>query len=288
MEEGITNLGRNIKKLDIDNTNQSGSSTITHQKELVPIMQSENGNQAELNNDPEIPRIPIAKRLCRLLFRLCCCCCFSRRVHSSDTFVYPTTLRSGKKTLVLDLDETLVHSSLESVNKYDLKVPIKFREGIIEIYVMLRPGAKDFLEKIGKLYEVIIFTASLESYANPVIDYLDTTKVVKRRLFRDDCVNHNGNLVKNLSNLGRDLKKVIIVDNSPVCYSLHPENAIAINSWFDDENDNQLEDVLKILEILEPMDDVRPLIKALVQKKLDVSPENITLLINRSLLNSPI
>ena len=289
MEEEMKNLARNTKRLKIDNLDQSDISVISYQKELIPIMCSENGSQIRLKNHLENSRVLIARRSCRQFLRLCCCFLFSHRIHSTDSTVFPNNTGKLTKTLVLDLDETLVHSSLKPLDNYDFKIGVKSGEDIIDIFVMLRPGAQDFLERIGVLYEVIIFTASLESYANPVIDFLDRSKVVKKRLFRKDCANHNGNFVKNLSKLGRDLTKLIIVDNSPISYSLHPYNAIAINSWYDDQSDNQLEDILKVLEILEPVDDVRLLLKALIQEKMDISPKNITLIIDsyRSMVNSP-
>lgn len=93
---------------------------------------------------------------------------------------------------------------------------------------------------MGKLFECVLFTASLAKYADPVADLLDKSKVFKARLFREACVYYRGNYVKDLSRLGRDLNKVIIIDNSPASYIFHPDNAVACYSWFDDPNDTQL------------------------------------------------
>lgn len=64
-------------------------------------------------------------------------------------------------------------------------------------------------------------------YADPVADLLDRWGVFRARLFRESCVFHRGNYVKDLSRLGRELSKVIIVDNSPASYIFHPENAVS-------------------------------------------------------------
>lgn len=64
-------------------------------------------------------------------------------------------------------------------------------------------------------------------YADPVADLLDQWGVFRARLFRESCVFHRGNYVKDLSRLGRELSKVIIVDNSPASYIFHPENAVS-------------------------------------------------------------
>jgi RNA polymerase II subunit A small phosphatase-like protein len=49
---------------------------------------------------------------------------------------------------------------------------------------------------MGEIYEVVIFTASLSKYADPVLDQLDIHRVVKHRLFRESCYNNKGNYVK--------------------------------------------------------------------------------------------
>ncbi len=76
--------------------------------------------------------------------------------------------------------------------------------------------------QVSKWYHVIIFTASVRQYGDPVINMLDPTGLVKERLFRSSCVNQRGNFVKDLAVLNRDLSQVIIVDNSPVAYTFNP------------------------------------------------------------------
>ena len=63
-------------------------------------------------------------------------------------------------------------------------------------------------------------------YADPVANLLDKWNVFRSRLFREACVFHRGNYVKDLSRLGRDLQKVVIMDNSPASYVFHPDNAV--------------------------------------------------------------
>uniref|UniRef100_A0A8C5A5N3 Mitochondrial import inner membrane translocase subunit TIM50 n=1 Tax=Gadus morhua TaxID=8049 RepID=A0A8C5A5N3_GADMO len=117
-----------------------------------------------------------------------------------------TIADDGKKCVVIDLDETLVHSSFK--------------------------------------------------YADPVADLLDQWGVFRARLFRESCVFHRGNYVKDLSRLGRELASVIIVDNSPASYIFHPENAVPVQSWFDDMNDSELLDLLPFFEGLSKEDEV--------------------------------
>lgn len=67
----------------------------------------------------------------------------------------------GKKTLVLDLDETLVHSTFQETNDSDYTIPVEIEGNVYNVYVYLRPGAIEFIQKMSELYEVIIYTASL-------------------------------------------------------------------------------------------------------------------------------
>jgi Dullard-like phosphatase family protein len=158
-----------------------------------------------------------------------------------------TALRN-RKCLVIDLDETLVHSNFKYVQDADFVVPVEIDGTVHRVYVLKRPGCDEFLRRVGALYEIVIFTASLAKYANPVLDLLDIHKVVHYRLFREACVNYDGNFVKDLSRLGRDLKNVIIIDNSSTSYMLQQRNAIAIKSWFDDPNDEELVHLANTLE----------------------------------------
>ncbi|CAG8549963.1 16960_t:CDS:2 [Gigaspora rosea] len=162
----------------------------------------------------------------------------------------------GRKCLVLDLDETLVHSSFKIIHQADFVVPVDIENQIHNVYVIKRPGVDQFLRKMGEIYEIVVFTASLSKYADPVLDMLDQHKVVKHRLFRESCFNHKGNYVKNLSHLGRELRDTIIIDNSPASYIFHPTNAVPISSWFNDPHDTELLDLIPFLEDLTTVDDV--------------------------------
>ncbi|KAH8704586.1 HAD-like domain-containing protein [Phaeosphaeriaceae sp. PMI808] len=150
----------------------------------------------------------------------------------------------GKKCLVLDLDETLVHSSF----KADFTIPVEIEGQYHNVYVIKRPGVDQFMKRVGELYEVVVFTASVSKYGDPLLDQLDIHGVVHHRLFRESCYNHQGNY--DLSQIGRDLKDTIIIDNSPTSYIFHPQHAVPISSWFSDAHDNELLDLIPVLEDL--------------------------------------
>ncbi|CAD6887522.1 unnamed protein product [Tilletia controversa] len=163
----------------------------------------------------------------------------------------------GRKCLVLDLDETLVHSSFKMIQNADFIVPVEIEGNFHNVYVIKRPGVDEFMRRMGELYEVVVFTASLSKYADPVLDMLDIHRVVRHRLFRESCFNHKGNYVKDLSQLGREIGETLILDNSPASYIFHPNNAVPISSWFNDPHDTELVDLCEFLRDLSVVDDVR-------------------------------
>jgi RNA polymerase II subunit A small phosphatase-like protein len=162
----------------------------------------------------------------------------------------------NKFCVVIDLDETLVHSSFTPVNNPDFIIPVEIDGTVHQVYVMKRPFVDEFLQKMGELFECVLFTASLGKYADPVTDLLDKWGVFRARLFRESCVFHRGNYVKDLSRLGRELNKIIIVDNSPASYLFHPRNAVPVVSWFDDMSDRLLLDLIPFFEDLAKADDI--------------------------------
>lgn len=165
----------------------------------------------------------------------------------------------GKKCLVLDLDETLVHSSFRAVEGADFVIPVKIEDVVHFVYVAKRPGVDDFLLEMSKHYEIVIYTASLNKYADPLLDLLDIHKVIRYRLFRESCVFYEGNYVKDLSVLDRDISSSIIIDNSPNSYLFHPENAIDCSSFIDDPWDRELDQIGSFLTGIKDAKDVRGL-----------------------------
>ncbi|WBW71409.1 RNA polymerase II CTD small phosphatase Psr1 [Schizosaccharomyces osmophilus] len=162
----------------------------------------------------------------------------------------------GKKCLILDLDETLVHSSFKYIEAADYLVSIEIDGLFHDVRVVKRPGVDLFLQRMGEIYEIVVFTASLAKYADPVLDMLDNSQVVRHRLFREACCNYEGNFVKDLSQLGRNLEDAIILDNSPSSYIFHPSHAVPVSSWFNDMHDMELLDLIPFLEQLSRVPDV--------------------------------
>ncbi|XP_059664702.1 uncharacterized protein LOC132310889 isoform X2 [Cornus florida] len=137
------------------------------------------------------------------------------------TIVCPTKLpkeklKSKPITLVLDLDETLVHSTLEHSEDADFTFPVLFNMNEHTVYVKQRPYLLTFLERVAEMFEIVIFTASQSIYAEQLLDILDPDgKLISRRAYRESCIFSDGNYIKDLTVLGVNLAKVAIIDNSP-------------------------------------------------------------------------
>jgi len=173
----------------------------------------------------------------------------------------PAPADIGRKCLVLDLDETLVHSKFEPI-ECSFSFPIVIDGTQHGVYVLKRPYVDEFIAECAKMYELVVFTASLPNYANPVIDRLDKNGLIKHRLFRGECVFYEEKFyVKDLSMLGRDMKDCIIIDNSMLSFLFNPTNAIFCTSWYGDKSDTELLDLIPVLGgALLAADDVRKIL----------------------------
>ena len=168
-----------------------------------------------------------------------------------------------KKTLILDLDETLVHSALKPFinTNPNFILDIPFENQTQSIYVLIRPYVEEFLLRTSSLFELVVFTASIPEYANPLLNRLDPLRRISHRLFRQHCIYSNNFFIKDLSKINRPLNEMIIIDNNPISYVLNKDNGIPILSWYDDENDSELMKVLPFVEYLANVDDVRDAIR---------------------------
>lgn len=136
---------------------------------------------------------------------------------------------------------------------------------ISNIYVMKRPGAEYFLEQMAKYFEVCIFTASLSKYADPLMNMMDPKGYTTVRLFREHCTFINGVFVKDMAQVGRNMKDTIIIDNSPTAYGLQPECGLPIVSWYDDPHDRALYDYIPLLIEMSKINDMREAVTGFVR-----------------------
>ena len=174
-------------------------------------------------------------------------------------FLPPMDTNKFKYTLVLDLDETLVHY-IEEKDRH---------------YVQVRPFAEYFLSEMGKYFELVIFTSAEEEYANIVLEEIDKNKVITHKLYRRHVEYSDGFCLKDLNKIGRDLKKVCIIDNDKNNFKLQMENGIEIKEFLGEQDDNEL-DLLGdlLMSIIESnLEDIRPVIKDIRNKMNKINEE---------------
>jgi Dullard-like phosphatase family protein len=220
----------------------------------------------------------------------------------------PQTPYESDMIVVLDLDECLVHSKfmtspqdaqfyahqLLQQNQVHVKsnglavdsFRVTLSDGCL-VHVHLRPGLYEFLQRVCSRYETHIFTAGIDIYVNPVLDYIETKMNINRdssapdtkfagRWYRQYCTVDNSRraFVKNLDKLWPHIQfqqnrpvhdtsglcRTVLVDNNPMSFLSHPENGILVPSFFTDSRDSALRDVWEILQQLEKVDDVRPVL----------------------------
>ena len=172
---------------------------------------------------------------------------FFNNIRETPPFL-PQINQKYKYTLVLDMDETLVHYFFTHVNGMFL----------------VRPYCFEFLNELNKYYEIVTFTAGKKEYADSILNQLDLNdNIIKYRLYRQHITVIGFSVYKDLTKLGRDLSKIIIVDNFKENFKMQPDNGIFIKTWTSDVNDTQFNDLLKILKdiVICNVNDVRPVIQ---------------------------
>lgn len=195
---------------------------------------------------------------------------FLHNNNNNNKMFLPPLVSDKKGTIVLDLDETLVHSCLDPPPpRYDFTVTRNMNRVTINFYVLKRPGMDEFLEMISKKYEVVVFTAGHKDYASKVLDILDPKGLfISHRFYRDSCKRVRGiKFVKDLSKIGRDLKKVVIVDDNPKSFALQPENGIPIKPFLGDELwDRELMKLAGFFERCDVFQDMRDAVNQYVRR----------------------
>jgi len=168
--------------------------------------------------------------------------------------------------MVLDLDETLIHSHHDGIVRPMVKpgtppdfiLRVTIDRHPVRFFDHKRPHVDYFLSIICQWFDLVVYTASMEIYGAAVADKLDMGRnLLTRRYFRQHCTFDLGGYSKDLSSICPDLSSIFILDNSPGAYRQFPDNAIPIKSWFSDPSDTALLNLLPFLDCLRFTSDVR-------------------------------
>ena len=162
----------------------------------------------------------------------------NNNLNQQKGIIYPylNNINQKKYSLVISLDETLIHFKSNNISN---------NKGVMQ----LRPGLFQFFQKVKSFYEIIIFSSGNKKYSDAMLDTIDVKRnMFDYRLYQEHCVIIDNDFVKDLSRIGRNIDKIIIVDNLAQNYRLQKENGINIKSFYgDDPNDRSLYQLGKIL-----------------------------------------
>ena len=170
--------------------------------------------------------------------------------------------KNKRYTLILDLDETLVH--VERINQ---QINNNYIYNLNDQRVInLRPGLFSFLNSVKPYYEIISFSTASKIYADNIIKKIETNQqYFDYNLYRDHTTLYGKEYVKDISKIGRNIKEVIIVDNLEKNFKLNPNNGIKIAPYFGEINsdDVKLFELQKLLILFFKLkyDDLRMAIK---------------------------
>ncbi|XP_068591032.1 CTD small phosphatase-like protein 3 [Cebidichthys violaceus] len=174
----------------------------------------------------------------------------------------PKTRSTPEATLVVDLEETLMFSSLNVIEEAEYTFHTAFQDHQYKVYMILRPHVKEFLQSVAKIYELFVYTCAKKEYAEKILDILDPQrKLFRHRLYQDDCACVLGHYIKDLGVLGRDLAKTVVLDNAPHTYPYHLMNTIPIKSWSGESEDRELQKLVPYMEKLSAAEDFREALK---------------------------
>ena len=164
-----------------------------------------------------------------------------------------------RKTAIFDLDETLVHCcNPNEISEVSIEIVLPDGNKCVA-GVNIRPHAIECLTQVNKYYEIFIFTASHSCYADKICDMLDPThQLIHKRFYREHCIHTNGMFIKDLRIFkNRNIKDMIIVENSIQSVPYQLDNCIPIISWYNDYQDTELLKISKYLRALVDVEDIR-------------------------------
>ena len=210
-----------------------------HQKHLIESLQA-----YQYLNDLKAPEFPLM-------------------LEDSDKFE-----NGGKKLLVFDMDETLIHCLSESEKEmdWDIRIPWRYSQNLEYKKVNIRPYVIEVLIELSKLFTIIVFTASTREYADPILNFLDKDFcLIKRRFYRHHWYRTKDQVtMKDLrifEQCGYDLKDVILIDNATHWFGFQIDNGIPIIPFINNKDDKELVHLLlHFLQKLVDVEDVRPLL----------------------------
>lgn len=156
----------------------------------------------------------------------------------------------AKKTLFIDLDETLIHSDIN--NEFDCAetvISINVNNESSSFGLIVRPYVSEFLQFASERFNLVIFTAGVKDYADPIIDYLDPDNTYfALRLYRDSCTQYENFFIKDLTILNIPIEQCVLLDNCIYSFAKDVQSGILISTFHNNMEDKDLLNVADYLD----------------------------------------
>lgn len=298
------NISQNSKKEMKENNTNKISKSVIEKKKLYPNLQKKINNSYNKTMNSSNFMDSSKKTI---------------MTKNSNSNIYKNNIENkneNKKILVIDLDETLIHTSFQKIKNPDLMIEIDSNNKKntttnnntntdasiskkVEAYIRIRPGVDKFLSQMSRYYDIYVYSASSKNYLNTIIKNIDKNNIIKQCYCRDDCImyvedyeedfdkpNNKYNYIKDLKKINKELRNIVFIDNNAISFKLQEKNGIPIKSWFDDYEDIELYKLIPILKNLSGFYDVREEISKFVKNKTFIWSKSINWLVENCLNSS--
>ena len=171
-------------------------------------------------------------------------------------------IKLTRETLILIPLQSTIRAYIQDPGEFDFIVRLDIQGKEVGIYVIKRPFLDEFLESMSNLFEIGVFTASLEEYANKVIQQIDPNGHIQWALYRDSCSLFERSTVKDLEFLPRQLDRTVIIDDRSTSFMFQPSNGIECVPFEGNLEDTELRSLQESLYRLSQIDgDLRKVIR---------------------------
>ncbi|SBS92753.1 NLI interacting factor-like phosphatase, putative (NIF2) [Plasmodium ovale curtisi] len=176
------------------------------------------------------------------------------------------------KNILLDLDETLIYCTKKKKFKYQKEVDVLINGKYLSLYVCKRPYIDLFFSILYPFYEIVIFTTSIKTYADTVLNIIDVDHYIDKKFYREDCYEINKKIyIKNLLNIKKEISKIILIDDTNISSIKYPDNFFQIKKWQGDLNDTELLDIIPFFLNLRKVRDIRSICSFRSKSQKDIS-----------------
>ena len=251
------------------------ATSLLKRKSILINKDNDNSNVKEMTNIQEINNFHDYTRLCMEIIAKMEIPDESTSTKQFVTLPFENLIGfgNGKKRLaIFDLDETLIHCELKDIDSAQKKIKIKMSASLEKtIGLNIRPNFEKSILKIKEKYHVIMFTASLQKYADAVMDEIDPTgSLFEYRLYRNNCtqikVDNQIYYIKDLRVLKNiSLDDIVIIDNSVLSFAFHLDNGIPILPYYRGDNEIEMKSLVKLLDNLADVPQIKTKLRSLMK-----------------------